>query len=137
MNWQIGDEIIITTTDGHQSQSENEVHTITGLSSDGHTLTLDQNLAYKHLGITETYPRNWIVELRAEVGLLTQNIKIRGNMEDTQGNETTGCDEGFQLGMLYQFPYHSTLVKIRVYSVQLLIICTTSDNNMIFSEARR
>ena len=83
------------------------MHTIAGISADKLTLTLEQNLSYGHLGITETFSKNRQLELRAEVGLLTRNIKIRGNIEEKQGNEAPRCDEGFELGKFTVFLFFS------------------------------
>jgi len=50
---------------------------IAGKASDNVTLTLDAALEYRHLGETYTVGEKTF-DMRAEVGLLTRNIKIKG-----------------------------------------------------------
>lgn len=67
--WEVGDEIVIATTDFSPLQSE--AVTITDIS--GSTISFTPQLTYMHYGeIT------YFVDQRAEVGLLTRNILIQG-----------------------------------------------------------
>ena len=77
VNWPVGGEIVIATTGNFQSQGETETRTITAVSSNGLTLTLNAALTYQHLGVTQTVGST-SVEFRAEVGLLSRNIVFRG-----------------------------------------------------------
>ena len=56
-------------------------------------------LRYEHLGIVETYASGDIeVKYKAEVGLLTHNIKFRG-YNDPQWHDTIeACPDGFDTG---------------------------------------
>src|SRR5690606_14769815 len=68
--WQVGDEIVLASTDYDPRQAERR--TISAIS--GNTITLDQPLEYMHFGrIT------FDVDERGEVGLLTRNIKIQAS----------------------------------------------------------
>ncbi|HHX82242.1 MAG TPA: transmembrane domain-containing protein, partial [Pseudomonadaceae bacterium] len=68
--WQVGDEIVLASTDYDPRQAE--TRHITAIS--GNTLTLDQPLEYMHFGeIT------FGVDERGEVGLLTRNIKVQAS----------------------------------------------------------
>src|SRR5690606_25728576 len=68
--WQVGDEIVLASTDFDPHQAERR--TISAIS--GNTITLDQPLEYMHFGkIT------FDVDERGEVGLLTRNIKIQAS----------------------------------------------------------
>jgi len=68
--WQVGDEIVLASTDYNPRQAERR--TITAVS--GNSLTLNQPLEYMHFGqIT------FDVDERGEVGLLTRNIKIQAS----------------------------------------------------------
>ena len=76
---------MIATTAHRHSQAESEKHTILSIdeSADGTEaiLTLEQPLVYTHTGEDETYdgPVGTVtVPFRAEVGLLTRSILIRG-----------------------------------------------------------
>ena len=68
--WQVGDEIVLASTDYDFRQAEHR--TIAAIS--GNTITLNQPLAYMHFGkIT------FEVDERGEVGLLTRNIKVQAS----------------------------------------------------------
>ena len=100
VEWKVGDEIIIATTGGHLSQNENEKMQIAAISADKMTLTLKQPLTYQHLGITETYASGSVsLEVRAEVGLLTHNIKVRGSNDPAWNDEIEACEAGFDTGI--------------------------------------
>lgn len=97
VDWEIGDEITLTATeliDTHNSGWERvDEAKITQISTDKRTLTLEQNLNYKHIGDSITYTRvedgkTWNVKIQGEVGLLSHYIKIQGDMSGT--NEADG-----------------------------------------------
>src|SRR5690606_3517156 len=70
--WQVGDEIVLASTDYDPRQAERRK--ISAIS--GNTLTLDKPLQYMHFGkIT------FDVDERGEVGLLTRNIKIHASAD--------------------------------------------------------
>ncbi|KAM8966821.1 LOW QUALITY PROTEIN: fibrocystin-L [Pelodytes ibericus] len=98
VTWKVGDEIVIASTGHRHSQSESEKMTIMFISPDGTNLTLTKPLKYKHLGISVTLPDNTVFEARAEVGLLTRNILIRGSTNIEWSDTITACPEGFDTG---------------------------------------
>jgi cell migration-inducing and hyaluronan-binding protein len=68
--WEVGDQIVLASTDFNPRQAE--TRHITAIRGD--TVTLDQPLEYMHFGeIT------FGVDERGEVGLLTRNIKIQAS----------------------------------------------------------
>ncbi|MBL7728389.1 MAG: hypothetical protein JNM68_11920, partial [Dinghuibacter sp.] len=73
-NWSVADSIVIASTDFNPTQAE--VKAITAIS--GKTITLHSPLAYMHYGVTHTY-NGLVLDERAEVGLLTRNIRIQSN----------------------------------------------------------
>ncbi|CAF4433885.1 unnamed protein product, partial [Adineta steineri] len=73
VDWPVNSQIVIATTGDYESQGETETRTITAISSNGLTLTLDSPLTYQHLGVTQIIGST-SVEVRAEVGLLTRNV---------------------------------------------------------------
>lgn len=81
------------------SQRENEVRKITGVSQDGLTLILNEPLNYTHLGVSVTLPDGTIFEARAEVGLLTRNIVVRGSQNQEWNKEIKSCPDGFNTGI--------------------------------------
>ncbi len=97
-SWEVGDEIIIApsvgpgrTSNGLEDDSFADMYdkrTITAISK-GWELTLNSGLTYKHTGEIVPYSgngQNWTVDIRAEVGLLTRNIKIQGDLASSDPN---------------------------------------------------
>jgi G8 domain/Ricin-type beta-trefoil lectin domain-like/HYR domain/Secretion system C-terminal sorting domain len=86
MNWSIGDEIVISSTDFDVHQAE--VRTITAISGDSKTFTLNAALTNMHFGILQNYnnvTRQYELDERAEVGLLSHNLEVRGD-DDSEAN---------------------------------------------------
>ncbi|CAH1789358.1 unnamed protein product [Owenia fusiformis] len=94
--WNVGDEIVIATTGGHMSQRENEKRTITAIS--GSILTLNTPLEFEHLGVTETFSDGTVIEFRAEVGLLSRSITVRGSNNPQWHDTIEACPDGFNPG---------------------------------------
>jgi cell surface hyaluronidase len=130
-NWEVGDEILIAPT--RLSPDEGEQRTITGISADKKTLTLNSPLNFPHSGLKKSYTRKtdgkaWELDMRAEVGLLSKSIKIQGdNNSDANGFgghimiHSTGIAhieniELFQMGqkgLLGRYPFHWHLLEER------------------------
>lgn len=96
VDWEVGDEIVIApsrapgrNSTGDEDDSfadEYEKRTITSITNDNKDLMLNSGLTYRHTGVTKPYSGNgqsWTVDMRAEVGLLTRNIKIQGDLAST------------------------------------------------------
>lgn len=87
VNWNVGDEILIVSS--RKNWNEAEKRSITAISGGGTVLTLNAVLNYPHKGVVKTYTdggaRTWTADLRAEVGLLTHNIKVQGDASSTNG----------------------------------------------------
>jgi hypothetical protein len=83
IDWKVGDEIFIAPT--QRISKEYETHTITAIA--GGEITLDSKIKYYHFGAsTVTKQTSYgLLDMRAEVGLLTRNIKIQGSDEDYWG----------------------------------------------------
>ena len=77
VNWPVGSMIVIATTGDYLSQGETETRTVTAVSSNGLTLTLNAPLTHNHLGVTQIVGST-SVEARAEVGLLSHNVVFQG-----------------------------------------------------------
>lgn len=83
VDWLPGEEIVITSTDLNWNHAEERV--IASVSGDGMTVTLTLPLKYAHTGVTETHTRptdnkSWSIELKAEVGLLSRDVKVQGDI---------------------------------------------------------
>ncbi|NP_001123871.1 PKHD1 like 1, tandem duplicate 2 isoform 1 precursor [Danio rerio] len=98
VTWKTGDEIVIASTGNRRSQRENELRRIASVSADGRTLTLTEPLTYTHLGVSVTLPDGMIFEARAEVGLLTRNIVVRGSNNAEWNDQIPACPDGFDPG---------------------------------------
>ena len=72
--WKPGDRVVVASTDYWRTHDEER--TVTWVS--GSTLELDQPLVYQHWGRVQNWGEHQVDE-RAEVGLLTRNILIRGS----------------------------------------------------------
>jgi hypothetical protein len=101
--WGVGSQIVIASTGDHLSQGENEVKTITAVSADKKTLTLDSPLANTHLSVTRFVGsgiNSRQVDIKAEVGLLTRNVVFEGFNDVTWASLKTApaCPDGFNPG---------------------------------------
>jgi hypothetical protein len=74
IDWMIGDEIIITTTDTNIEHTER--HTISNVSLDRTTIITVNPLIYTHIVIHNVFPNGKIFHIAAAVGLLTRNIRV-------------------------------------------------------------
>ncbi|KAM7075182.1 fibrocystin-L isoform 3-T3 [Molossus nigricans] len=98
VTWKPGDKIVIASTGHRHSQRENEEKSVAAVSADGVTVTLASPLSYTHLGITVPLPDGTPFEARAEVGILTRNILIRGSDNVEWNNQIPACPDGFDAG---------------------------------------
>ena len=92
VDWQVGEEIVIASTFYEAGQTEER--TITSISNDGLTLSLNSPLTYSHLGGVHN-TNSCSVNISAEVGLLSRNIKILGTHPnaavDVSDQQSYGC----------------------------------------------
>ncbi|MEZ6070093.1 MAG: G8 domain-containing protein [Pirellulales bacterium] len=83
VNWEVGDEIVIASTTFDMNEAE--PRRIVAISADHATFTLDAPLAYTHFGQLQEYDdgkgTTYVLDERAEVGLLTRNIKVQGDAD--------------------------------------------------------
>ncbi|XP_044514196.1 fibrocystin-L [Gracilinanus agilis] len=98
VTWNVGDKIVIATTGHRHSQRENEKNTIASISEDGMTVKLTSPLKYTHLGKSITLPDGTSFEARAEVGVLTRNILVRGSNNVVWNDKIPACPDGFDTG---------------------------------------
>ncbi|XP_075406661.1 fibrocystin-L [Tenrec ecaudatus] len=98
VTWKAGDDIIIASTGHRHSQRENEKRTVASVSADGIRITLTRPLNYTHLGVSVRLPDGTWFEARAEVGVLTRNIVIKGSDRVEWNNKIPACPDGFDTG---------------------------------------
>ena len=102
VDWQVGEKIVIASTDlgvedNHQPGigDMSEQRTIKTISADQTVITFDGPLLWEHYANTDTYGypdmNNMVdsIEMRAEVGLLTRNVKYQG--DETSNDEEYGA----------------------------------------------
>jgi len=87
-DWVVGDEIFIAPTAMHELHSD--YMTIAEIS--GSKLTFTKELKYYHFGGGDTSSMYDGVDTRAEVFLLTRNIKIQGEDLDNWGGQILVTD---------------------------------------------
>ncbi|HEX7242604.1 MAG TPA: G8 domain-containing protein, partial [Longimicrobiaceae bacterium] len=80
-DWRPGDRLAVASTDYDPAQAEE----VTVRSVSGKTVTLEQPLRFAHWGTMQSYAGRPLDE-RAEVGLLTRNVTVRGD----DGSAVTG-----------------------------------------------
>ncbi|XP_061168814.1 fibrocystin-L-like [Saccostrea echinata] len=97
VTWKAGDKIVIATTSHRHSQKETELRIIQSVDSDNRTITLTEPLKYDHLGVTETFDGT-DVDFRAEVGMLSRNIIVRGDSNSEFVEKIEACPDGFDTG---------------------------------------
>ncbi|XP_067947416.1 fibrocystin-L-like [Watersipora subatra] len=98
VDWEVGDEIAIASTGHRHSQKENEKRQIAAVSSDGRTITLNESLTYSHLGETRDLGGGHMLEMKAEVGLLSHNVVVRGSINHQWDETIEACEAGFDTG---------------------------------------
>lgn len=119
-NWRVGDTIVIASTALDMNQAETRrIRKI-----NGSVVTLDSPLKHRHFGEVQNFSNattQWEVDTRAEVGLLTRNIRIQGDSASTQQgfgghimimSGSIGLFSGVELfrmgqsGILARYPFH-------------------------------
>jgi G8 domain len=74
VDWIIGDEIVLTTTDTRIGHVERR--SIIGITGGGTVLTLNSALLYTHLVIHNVFANGEIYHMAGAVGLLTRNVRV-------------------------------------------------------------
>ena len=93
-DWEVGDEIVIPSTNNRHSMGESEKCVISAIGVDGKTITLEEPLKYKHISISQTFGSTE-VETRAEVGRLTRNVKYQGSRHEEFIETIPACEKSF------------------------------------------
>ncbi len=134
VSWPIGSEIVIASS--RKNGEEAEKFKILSKSNGNKTLHLDGALQYPHYGEEIPYSRvgkTWYANMRAEVGLLSRNLKIQGDAASevagygahimimggmgnisTSGIAKVDGVEFYRMGqksMLGRYPFHWHMVK--------------------------
>lgn len=102
VTWKAGDKIVIATTSHRHSQKETELRVIQAIANDNITITLTEPLKYEHLGVTETFDGT-DVDFRAEVGMVSRNVVVRGDSNQEFVEKIEACPDGFDTGMCTSF----------------------------------
>jgi len=86
VDWQVGEEVAIASTgyDGRDTDKRT-ITKVDNTNPDKPVLTLDKPLEFRHFAATETYGDRKI-DMRAEIGLLSRNVKYQGDTAYTEPN---------------------------------------------------
>ncbi len=147
VSWPVGARLVVATTDFESPlSSHSELATVQRLSDDGRTVMLGEfsvcstytfsgdptdcehgydGFKYPHLGEAAVFAGRR-VEFRAEVGLLSRNIVVRGDPDDVLCPEARIADDGrtrlscnqFGAQMFFHSPGHESL-KVRLSNVEV------------------
>ena len=93
-SWRVGDEIVIATTGGRNTLKQSERKTIVAITPDGHNITLNETLTYRHIYHLSSWNGEEL-EIAAEVGNLNRNIKFHGNINAEWTHVLPECDEDY------------------------------------------
>ena len=99
-----------------KDSNETEVRTVTEITDNGYIIMLDEQLNYTHLGIRDTYSDGQFIELRAEVGLLTHNIKIQGSQ--LTPSDPRGIESDLYGGHFMVFRPKRDSIDVRISNVE-------------------
>jgi hypothetical protein len=87
LDWKVGEDIVIASTDYSGRNAEQRTITSITNTSTNPVITFDKPLLFKHYAGIQYFgtssPRDFI-EMRAEVGLLTRNVKYQGEPESSE-----------------------------------------------------
>ena len=97
VDWPVGSQIVIATTGDLFSIGQTELMTISSISADNRTITLDSPLRFEHLGEEIEVGNGVKVFMRAEVGLLSHNVLVNAVNDDSWNNirSANACPAGF------------------------------------------
>ncbi|XP_048575327.1 fibrocystin-L-like isoform X2 [Nematostella vectensis] len=95
VSWKAGDKVVIASTS--RSQEENEELEITGVSNGGKTIQVTPPLKYRHISIEQTIGGR-VIETRAEIGLLTRNVRVIGARRVEWNDPIPECPHDFEAG---------------------------------------
>ena len=87
VDWPVGSEIVISTT----SFELHETERMTIKKVDGKTIKLTEELQFEHLGTEATLSDGTKFPMRAEVGILSRNVRIIGKDYDDIEDERFGA----------------------------------------------
>ena len=98
VDWAVGGKVVIASTSF--SQRENEELTIEAIEegASGSVLTVSPALSHSHISVQQTVAGRF-VDTSAEVGYLTRNIVVRGNVNEDFVMDVESCSEEFRPGM--------------------------------------
>jgi cell migration-inducing and hyaluronan-binding protein len=82
-DWAVDEQIVIASTDFEGRHAEQRKITSIGGTTLNPILYFDEPLEYQHYAGSETHGQH-VLEMRAEVGLLSRNVVFRGDPETSK-----------------------------------------------------
>lgn len=97
VDWEIGGRIVLSSTSFSQRENEEmEIESIRA-GDTGSILHLTQPLQYQHISVSQEVAGRTL-ETRGEVGYLTRNVVVRGNVNEEWNELLPDCPEEFRPG---------------------------------------
>ena len=97
VDWDVGGSVVIASTSFSQRENEERIIQSISAGSEGSILTLTEPLDYEHISVQQTIDGRFI-DTSGEVGYLTRNVVIRGNVNEDWLEEAPSCPENFRPG---------------------------------------
>ncbi|KAJ1563776.1 Fibrocystin-L, partial [Nowakowskiella sp. JEL0078] len=108
VDWDIGEQIVIASTAPDPTQAEEAFIKSVKNDAFGAVLTLDRKLNYTHASVVELIDGR-MIEIRAEVGLLSRNIVIEGDISENNQLPVTDARADLFGGHIIVFPANKSL----------------------------
>ncbi|XP_072025340.1 fibrocystin-L-like [Amphiura filiformis] len=133
VTWNVNDKIVIASTGDRHSQRENEELTITAVSGDGMTLDFEPAVQYDHISMMQII-NGVSLETRAEVGLLTRNVVVRGSVHSEWTETIELCEAEFDTGQFstqtcFEGRYGREISSDQ-FGVQIMLFAKEADSHL-------
>ena len=97
VDWEVGGRIVLSSTSFSQRENEEmEIESIQAGAA-GSILRLTEPLQYQHISVSQMVAGRTL-ETRGEVGYLTRNVVVRGNVNEEWNTVVENCPEEFRPG---------------------------------------
>ena len=134
VDWEVGGKVVIASTSF--SQRENEQMEIAAIENgdSGSILTLASPLKYQHISVQQDI-LGQTVETRGEVGYLTRNIVVRGNINEEWQTLVPDCPRNFNPGQFaiqscFQGRFGAEIVGDQ-FGVQIMIHAAEQNRDLV------
>ena len=95
--WEVGGRIVLASTSFSQRENEEMVIADVWSGAEGSIVNLTTPLQYEHISVEQTIAGRTI-ETRGEVGYLSRNVVVRGNVNEEWQERVEACPREFRPG---------------------------------------